>query len=212
MLAESSAIVAELVSGGEAPEINMMIGVGVVKDSEAVLFHYVGKEELPQALIHPSTGNPLKRLSNIKLVGLDIAKNIGTENATKLNVILELGNGNNVLVTSGIQTWWSLSVMTGLFGLFQNGLLTESFSLESYRGKTGRRPIFASIRCPELYSDKELYAILMSDRKSKAWESYEQTMATIVSDLNKALNAAPVQQDEVKEVLVEVAPVVAGDF
>ena len=212
MLAESSAIVAELVSGGEAPEINMMIGVGVVKDSEAVLFHYVGKEELPQALIHPSTGNPLKRLSNIKLVGLDIAKNIGTENATKLNVILELGNGNNVLVTSGIQTWWSQCVMAGLFGLFQNGLLTESFNLDSYRGKTGRRPIFASIRCPELYSDKELYAILMSDRKSKAWESYEQTMATIVSDLNKALNAAPVQQDEVKEVLVEVAPVVAGDF
>ena len=212
MLAESSAIVAELVSGGEAPEINMMIGVGVVKDSEAVLFHYVGKEELPQALIHPSTGNPLKRLSNIKLVGLDIAKNIGTENATKLNVILELGNGNKVLVTSGIQTWWSQCVMAGLFGLFQNGLLTESFNLDSYRGKTGRRPIFASIRCPELYSDKELYAILMSDRKSKAWESYEQTMATIVSDLNKALNAAPVQQDEVKEVLVEVAPVVAGDF
>ncbi len=47
---------------------------------------------------------------------------------------------------------------------------------------------------------------------SKAWESYEQTMATIVSDLNNALNAAPVPQDEVKEVLVEVAPVVAGDF
>ena len=212
MLAESSAIVAELVSGGEAPEINMMIGVGVVKDSEAVLFHYVGKEELPQALIHPSTGNPLKRLSNIKLVGLDIAKNIGTENATKLNVILELGNGNKVLVTSGIQTWWSQCVMTGLFGLFQNGLLTESFNLDSYRGKMGRKPIFASIRCADVYSDKELYAMLMADRKSKAWESYEQTVTTIISDLSKVLNAAPVQQDEVKEVLVEVAPVVAGDF
>ena len=69
MLAESSAIVAELVSGGEAPEINMMIGVGVVKESEAVLFHYVGNEEPPQALMHPRTGNPLTRLSNVKLVG-----------------------------------------------------------------------------------------------------------------------------------------------
>jgi hypothetical protein len=212
MLAESSAIVAELVSGGEAPEINMMIGVGVVKDSEAVLFHYVGKEELPQALMHPRTGNPLTRLSNVKLVGLDIAKNIGTENATKLNVILELGNGNKVLVTSGIQTWWSQCVMAGLFGLFQNGLLTESFNLDSYRGKMGRKPIFASIRCADVYSDKELYAMLMADRKSKAWESYEQTVTTIISDLSKVLNAAPVQQDEVKEVLVEVAPVVAGDF
>ena len=212
MLAESSAIVAELVSGGEAPEINMMIGVGVVKESEAVLFHYVGNEEQPQALMHPRTGNPLTRLSNVKLVGLDIAKNIGTENATKLNVILELGNGNKVLVTSGIQTWWSQCVMTGLFGLFQNGLLTESFSLESYRGKTGRRPIFASIRCADVYSDKELYSMLMADRKSKAWESYEQTMTTIISDLSKVLNSPASAQDEVKEVLVEVAPVVAGDF
>ena len=212
MLAESSAIVAELVSGGEAPEINMMIGVGVVKESEAVLFHYVGNEEQPQALMHPRTGNPLTRLSNVKLVGLDIAKNIGTENATKLNVILELGNGNKVLVTSGIQTWWSQCVMAGLFGLFQNGLLTESFNLDSYRGKTGRRPIFASIRCADVYSDKELYAILMADRRSKAWKSYEQTMATFVSDLNKALKSPASAQDAVKEVLVEVAPVVEGDF
>lgn len=212
MLAESSAIVAELVSGGEAPEINMMIGVGVVKESEAVLFHYVGNEEPPQALMHPRTGNPLTRLSNVKLVGLDIAKNIGTENATKLNVILELGNGNTLLVTSGIQTWWSQCVMAGLFGLFQNGLITESFNLDTYRGKMGRKPIFASIRCADVYSDKDLYAMLLADRKSKAWESYEQTMSTIVAELNKAFNAASVPQDEVKEVLVEVAPVVAGDF
>ena len=212
MLAESSAIVAELVSGGEAPEINMMIGVGVVKDSEAVLFHYVGKEELPQALIHPSTGNPLKRLSNVKLVGLDIAKNIGTENATKLNVILELGNGNKVLVTSGIQTWWSLCVISGLSGLFQNGLLTESFNLDSYRGKMGRKPIFASIRCADVYSDKELYALLMADRQCKAWDTYEHNITTVAADLNDALNVDRVPQDEVKEVLVEVAPVVEGDF
>ena len=212
MLAESSAIVAELVSGGEAPEINMMIGVGVVKESEAVLFHYVGNEEQPQALMHPRTGNPLTRLSNIKLIGLDIAKNIGTENATKLNVILELGNGNKVLVTSGIQTWWSLCVISGLSGLFQNGLLTESFTLDSYRGKMGRKPIFASIRCSDVYSDKELYGLLMADRKCKAWDTYEHNITTVAADLNDALNVDPVLQDEVKEVLVEVAPVVEGDF
>ena len=212
MLAESSAIVAELVSGGEAPEINMMIGVGVVKESEAVLFHYVGNEEQPQALMHPRTGNPLTRLSNVKLVGLDIAKNIGTENATKLNVILELGNGNKVLVTSGIQTWWSLCVISGLSGLFQNGLLTESFNLDSYRGKMGRKPIFASIRCADVYSDKELYALLMAARQCKAWDTYEDNITTVAADLNDALNVDPVPQDEVKEVLVEVAPVVEGDF
>ena len=212
MLAESSAIVAELVSGGEAPEINMMIGVGVVKESEAVLFHYVGNEEQPQALMHPRTGNPLTRLSNVKLVGLDIAKNIGTENATKLNVILELGNGNKILVTSGIQTWWSLCVISGLSGLFQNGLLTESFNLDSYRGKMGRKPIFASIRCADVYSDKELYALLMGDRQCKAWDTYELNITTVAADLNDALNVDPVPQDEVKEVLVEVAPVVEGDF
>ena len=47
MLVDSSTIVADLVSGGEAPEIKYMIGVGVVKDSEAVLFYYIGNDEQP---------------------------------------------------------------------------------------------------------------------------------------------------------------------
>ena len=51
-------------------EVAMMIGVGVVKDSDAVFFQYVGGEEMPpQALTMPSSGRPLTRLANVRLDG-----------------------------------------------------------------------------------------------------------------------------------------------
>ena len=211
MLVDSSAIVADLVSGGEAPEINMMIGIGVVKESEAVLFHYIGNDEKPAALM-TKAGKPLTRLANVKLVDIDIVTGIGTENATKLNVILELHSGNKILVTSGIQTWWSMCVISGLYGLFQNGMITESFNLDSYRGNMGRKPIFASIRCGEVYSDKELYAILNADRKEKAWESYELSMSSIMTTLKDALSTETESNTDVDAVDVQVEETVGGDF
>ena len=211
MLVDSSTIVADLVSGGEAPEIKYMIGVGVVKDSEAVLFYYIGNDEQPIPLM-TKTGKPLTRLSNVNLVDVNVVTGIGTENATKLNVILEIENGNKILVTSGIQTWWSMCVISGLYGLFQNGMITESFSLDSYRGNIGRKPIFASIRCGGVYSDKELYEILNADRKEKAWESYELSMSSIVDTLQKELNTTVEPDTSVKAVDVQVEETVGGDF
>jgi len=205
MLVDSSAIVADLVSGGEAPEIKYMIGVGVVKDSEAVLFYYIGNDEQPIPLM-TKAGKPLTRLSNVKLVDVAVVTGIGTENATKLNVILEIDSGNKILITSGIQTWWSMCVISGLYGLFQNGMISESFNLDSYRGNMGRKPIFASIRCGDVYSDKELYAILNADRKEKAWDSYELSISSIVTTLKASLDTAVTPVD------VKVEETVGGDF
>jgi len=205
MLVDSSAIVADLVSGGEAPEINMMIGIGVVKESEAVLFYYIGNDEQPIPLM-TKAGKPLTRLSNVKLVDVAVVTGIGTENATKLNVILEIDSGNKILITSGIQTWWSMCVISGLYGLFQNGMISESFNLDSYRGNMGRKPIFASIRCGDVYSDKELYAILNADRKEKAWDSYELSISSIVTTLKASLDTAVTPVD------VKVEETVGGDF
>jgi hypothetical protein len=204
-LVDRSAIVAELVSGGEAPEINMMIGIGVVKESDAVLFHYIGNDEKPVALM-TKAGKPLTRLGNVKLIDVDIVTGIGTENATKLNVIVEVQNGHKILVTSGIQTWWTTCVIAGLFGLLQNGLITTPFNLDSYRGNLGRRPIFASIRSGQVYSDQELYAMLKSDRTDKAWDEYESTVSSIVETLKKELNTnvEPDTSVEAVEVLVDV--------
>ena len=211
MLVDSSAIVADLVSGGEAPEIKYMIGVGVVKESEAVLFYYIGNDEQPIPLM-TEAGKPLTRLSNVNLVDIAVVTGIGTENATKLNVILEIDNGSKILITSGIQTWWTTCVIAGLFGLLQNGLITTPFNLDSYRGNLGRKPIFASIRSGQVYSDQELYAILKSDRTNKAWDSYELNVSTIVETLKKELNTTVEPDTAVEAVDVQVEEKVGGDF
>ncbi len=211
MLVDSSAIVADLVSGGEAPEIKYMIGVGVVKESEAVLFYYIGNDEQPIPLM-TKAGKPLTRLSNVNLVDIAVVTGIGTENATKLNVILEIDNGSKILITSGIQTWWTTCVIAGLFGLLQNGLITTPFNLDSYRGNLGRKPIFASIRSGQVYSDQELYAILKSDRTNKAWDSYELNVSTIVETLKKELNTTVEPDTAVEAVDVQVEEKVGGDF
>ena len=213
MLVDSSAIVADLVSGGEAPEIHMMIGVGVVKESEAVLFQYIGNNQKATALV-TSNGKPLERLGNVKLLDVSIVKNIGTEKATKLNVILELEKGN-ILVTSGIKSWWTTCVITGLYGLLQNGLISTPFNLDSYRGKTGRKPIFATIRSGQMYSDRDLYAMLLADRRSdtpEGWDSYELSITSIVETLKKALKATPEPDTSFEAVEVQVAETAGEEF
>jgi len=211
MLVDSSAIVADLVSGGEAPEINMMIGIGVVKESEAVLFHYIGNDEKPAALM-TKAGKPLTRLGSVKLVDIDIVTGIGTENATKLNVILESNHGNRILVTSGIQTWWTTCVIAGLFGLLQNGLIDTPFNLDSYRGNLGRKPIFASIRSGQVYSDQDLYALLKQDRTGKYWDSYESNVSAIVKTLKEALKTTVDSDTSVEPVDVQVEETAGADF
>ena len=92
----------------------MMIGIGVEKECDAALFLYIGNDEKPADLM-TKAGKPLTRLGNVKLVDVDIVTGIGTENATKLNVILELHSGNKILVTSGIQTWWAFVGTSGVY-------------------------------------------------------------------------------------------------
>ena len=85
-------------------------------------------------------------------------------------------------------------------------MISESFNLDSYRGNMGRKPIFASIRCGDVYSDKELYAILNADRKEKAWDSYELSISSIVTTLKASLDTAVTPVD------VKVEETVGGDF
>ena len=79
----------------------MMIGVGLVKDSEAVFFQYLGEEQTPSALMMPS-GKPLTRLANVTLAGIDIAEDIGEFKSTKLNLFLQSVQGRVVMLTSGL--------------------------------------------------------------------------------------------------------------
>ena len=154
-------------------------------------------------------GKPLTRLGSVKLVDIDIVTNIGTHNATKLNVILESNQGNRILVTSGIQTWWTTCVIAGLFGLLQNGLIDTPFNLDSYRGN---KVIFASIRSGQSYSDQDLYALLKSDRTDKAWDAYESTVSSIVDTLKKELNTTVEPDTSVEAVDVQVEETAGEEF
>ena len=65
-----TSILAEF-AGGTTGDVEMMIGIGLVKDSDAVFFQYLGEEQTPQALVYNS-GKPLTRFANVRLVGIDI--------------------------------------------------------------------------------------------------------------------------------------------
>ena len=62
ILQDNTAIVSDLVAGGQQSDVSMMIGVGVNKDSDAVFFMYRGDDQEPVALTIPTSGKPLTRL------------------------------------------------------------------------------------------------------------------------------------------------------
>ena len=125
--------------------IDMMIGIGLNKDSDAVFFQYLGEEQTPSALMLPS-GKPLTRLANVRLVGLTVADGIGSFNSTKLNVILESTQGRRVMLTSGLQTLWSQYLVSGLSALQQAYALDVPFTLDTWKGTSKMKPCFAAVR------------------------------------------------------------------
>ena len=85
----SNVLATELISemADTSSSVDMMIGIGLNKESDAVFFQYLGDEQTPSALMLPS-GKPLTRLANVRLVGLTVADDVGAFNSTKLNVCL----------------------------------------------------------------------------------------------------------------------------
>jgi hypothetical protein len=203
----ASAIVAEL-GGSSAQSVEMMIGIGLVKDSEAVYFQYLGEERAPAALTMPS-GKPCTRMANITLAGISIADGIGAENATKLNLIVETSAGRRLLLTSGIQTWWTQCLIQGLMGLFNSYNLDEAFTLDSYKGKSGRRPVFCSVRqAGAVVKDQMMYDQLGQLRSDRAMDKFEAAVRDSVEILNQAVTGGTVD-----EAIVTVdEPVKEGDF
>ena len=134
----ATSIVAEL-GGSSSTQVEMMIGVGLVKDSDAVFFQYLGDEQTPTALVMPS-GKPCTRMANVRLVGVSVADDIGEFNSTKLNLFLETSAGRQLMLTSGLQTIWSQCVITSLMGLFNSYSVAEPFVLDTWKGTSKMRP------------------------------------------------------------------------
>ena len=203
-IAPSSALVTEFCGGASnavSMDVAMMIGVGLVKDSDAVFFQYLGEEQKPRALTIPTSGKPVYKFQNVRLVGVDIAEDIGEFKSTKLNVYLESSAGNVVLVTSGLTTLWSQAVMTALMGLYNSYDLDTPFNLDSWKGNSKMRPCFAGIRIgQQKVTDQDLYNKLTDARADRDREMTDKLLREVVERVGKAVNP------DVTDVVVEEAP------
>jgi hypothetical protein len=187
----TSAIVSEF-SGGSSSNVAMFIGIGLVKDSDAVFFQYQNEGEQPVALLQPS-GKHLSTLANVTLVDVSIYEPGDEYNTLKVNITLESSAGTQVMVTSGLTTYWSQSVIGGLLAMLKGGDLTCPFNLDTWRGSVGKiRPCFGGVKINgAMMRNDELYTALVAARADGNKQKVETIMRDAVQVLNAALNVTP---------------------
>ena len=137
-----NALVADVSTGDVT--VDFMFGVGLVKDSEAVFFQYVGDNATPQALVQ-ANGKPVTRIGNVYLSGISIVEDFGEFNQTKLNIFLKTQQGASVMLTSGLTTIWSQCLLTSLQGLVNDSSVSSLISIDSWKGTSKMRPCFAAM-------------------------------------------------------------------
>ena len=185
---QSSALATELIGDmvSQGSSVDMMIGIGLNKESDAVFFQYLGEDTVPSALMLPS-GKPLTRLANVRLVGLTIAEEVGAFKSTKLNVYLESTQGRRVMLTSGLTTLWSQYLISGLSALQQEYALGVPFTLDTWKGTSAMRPCFAAIRTGG-QSVKDLH--LTEQLKEAKADNDKQRSEAILRDTVQILHAS----------------------
>jgi hypothetical protein len=187
-------------TGGAESDVAMMIGIGLVKDSPAVFFQYLGDEQTPAGLTMPS-GKPITSLKNVTLSGISIAEDVGEFKSTKLNVFLTSNQGRTVMLTSGLTTIWSQCVLGGLIGMFNSYDLTTPFNLDSWYGTSKLRPVFAALKLNGTkVSDNDMYSSLADARSDRDKALVEKICRDAVDVLRGALGI------EVADVVVEAEP------
>ena len=201
-----NALVTEF-AGGAASDISMMIGVGLVKDTDAVFFQYLGEGVEPMALVQNS-GRPLTRLGNVKIAGISVAEDVGEFNSTKLNVVLESSAGTQVLVTSGLTTIWSQCLLNGLMAMVNGGDITCPFNLDTWTGTSKMRPCFAAVRVGSTsMKDNDLYTLLADARSDGNKQLVTTLCRNAVNTISDSLTGGPVE-----EAVVADNTVVLADF
>ena len=190
---DNAALVTEF-AGGTSTDVSMMIGIGLVKDSEAVFFQYLGDEQTPCGLTMPS-GKPVTSLKNITLSGVSIAENVGEFNSTKLNLFVETQSGRTVMLTSGLSTIWSQCIITSLMGLLDAYSLDQPFVLDTWKGTSKMRPCFAALRQGGVkISNQMMYEQLRELRADRATDKLLQVMRDAVNVLNASVTGGPVDE------------------
>jgi len=198
--------VTELISAESS--VDMMIGIGLVKDTDAVFFQYLGEEQQPAALMLPS-GKPCTRLPHITVTGIDIAEEVGQFKSTKLNLFVTSSAGRTVMLTSGLSTLWSQCVLTGLMAVFNEYGLDKPLTIDSWKGTSTLRPCFAAIRQGTTkMSDQTMYDALVDARADRDKVRVETLLRDAVAVLKTALGIQPASV----EVESSDEPLVKGDF
>ena len=175
-------------AGGDESEVSMMVGIGLVKDSDAVFFQYVGNEQPPVALVKPNSGRPLTRLSNVVLTGIDIAEDVGEFNSTKLNLYIKAQDGTTMLLTSGLTTLWSQYCLTGLSALYQAHPIDSLFHLDTWKGTSKMKPCFAAIRTNGVkVNDETLKEQLLDAKADKDEDRTDQLLRDAVAGMRMLL-------------------------
>lgn len=193
--------------GGSSTEIDMMIGIGLVKDSDAVFFQYTGEKQ-HRALLRPTTGKPITRLSDVRLSGISVAELGGQYKQTKLNLFLETSAGRQIMVTAGLETNWAQCVLTGLMGLELNGQLLLPFNLDSWKGGVPG-VYFAGIRVGrEKVSDQGMYDQYKELRADRAKDKILDLGRSTVQILAQGLGQI---QGSIDEVVVEELTTTSDD-
>ena len=202
----ASEFVTELISAESS--VDMMIGIGLVKDTDAVFFQYLGEEQQPAALMLPS-GKPCTRLPHITVIGIDIAEEVGQFKSTKLNLFVTSSAGRTVMLTSGLSTLWSQCVLTGLMAVFNEYGLDKPLTIDSWKGTSKLRPCFAAIRQGTTkMSDQTMYDALVDARADRDKVRLETLLRDAVAVLKTALGIQPAAV----EVESSDEPLVKGDF
>ena len=192
-----NALVADVSSGDVT--VDFMFGVGLVKDSEAVFFQYVGESGTPQALVQ-TNGKPVTRIGNVYLTGISIVENFGEFNQTKLNVFLKTQQGASVMLTSGLTTIWSQCLLTSLQGLVNANAVSSLISIDSWKGTTKMRPCFAAIRNGQTkVTCNDTYSLFADARAARDAQAKETIARNVVANVQAHLDG------EIEDVTVNTA-------
>lgn len=195
---DTASIIADISSGGASPTVDVMIGIGLQKDSEAVFFQYQGDDNV-QALMYDS-GKPVTRIGNVYLTGLSIADDVYAEagfSGSKLNVFVETQQGRSIMITSGLTTIWSQCLLTSLQGLSDADALGHLIAIDTWKGNSKMKPCFAAVRDGAVkVSSDVMYQALADARADRDKAKTEALLRDTVDVINAQINGVPAVVEE----------------
>lgn len=196
---DTAAIVADITAGGSAPTVDVMIGIGLQKDSEAVYFQYVGDDNV-SALMYDS-GKPVTRIGNVYMTGISIVNDVYADtgfSGSKLNFFVETQAGRTIMITSGLTTIWSQCLLTGLQSMYNTGTLDHLISIDTWKGNSKMKPCFAAVRDGSIkVSDNAMYQALADARADRDKIKTEALLRDAVEVINAGIVGGGIEAPQV---------------